>query len=264
MRSRKQESRGTDRSLGPTGFTLVELLMVIAIIMLLATILTPTVQTIIRQVYAGRSVVAVKRLHDGILLYEQETKFLPGEKPDSKVGGTGSPRLAMDSGTFTGSQVLAACLFNIEYDELTLDYSDPDNADNIKADKVYAPFKPEYLFTYKGKANSLSDGYPKGNAKPILYFLSRTIGNHAGINTQFRFTDNDEYLTDQVSQPVLSQTIMQTWMSAIPTNTGYIFNSGRFILVAPGMDRKYFLGDDDDPTTDDPLSDDDITNSYGK
>ena len=268
MRIRKPESHRTASPFGPAGFTLIELLVVISVILLLAMLLMPTVQMIIRQFYAGRSAVMVRRLHDGALLYKEKTRFLPGEKPDTKVpGGTGDPRRAMDARSLTGSQVLAACLFNIEYNELDLDFSDPNNAKRIDASKVYATFKPEYLLNYPGLPNSISDGFPKGKAKPICYFLARNTAAYVNKVTQFRFTDNYKYLYDQGSNPAVSQTTLQNWVTTRMPTPHQVLNNGGFILIAAGLNRKYLVDEVENPDNPGQMMQeadtDDIVNDYG-
>ena len=267
MRIRKPESHKTARTFGPAGFTLVELLVVISVILLLAMLLMPTVQMIIRQFYAGRSAMMVRRLHDGALLYKERTKFLPGEKKDTKVpggGSTGDVRLAMNSGAITGSQVLAACLFDIEYDELHLDFSDPEKAKRIDASKVYATFKPEYLINYASRPNSISDGFPKNKAKPICYFLASNNANYAGKVSQFRITDNEVYMNDLPNNAQEKQNVLESWVSRRARTPNHVFNNGSFILVAAGLNRKYIVSDVEDPDAPGQFVQDDIVNDYGK
>ena len=263
---RKPESPATVRPLGPMGFTLVELLVVISIILLLAMLLMPTIQMIIRQYYAGRSTVMVKSLHNGALLYQQETKFLPGEKKDPNVpGGTGDPRLAMNNGSITGSQVLAACLFNIEYNELNLDFSDRNVAKGrIEASKTYAAFDPEYLINYAGKLNSISDGFPNKKAKPICYFLASNKAEYVGKVSQFRIADNAAYMEDLPSDPAEQQQLFEDWVDRRAITPNSVFNNGSFILLAPGLNRRYIVNDVEDPDAPGQIIQDDITNDYGK
>jgi len=271
MRMRKPKSPATARPLGSRGFTLVELLVVISIILLLAMLLMPTIQMIIRQVYAVSSTKMVRRLHDGALAYELETKLLPGEKKDTKVpGGTGDPRLAMNNGDITGSQVLAACLFNIQYDQLDLDFSLPGNADNIDALETYAVFDPkEDLITYVTKTgakirNSISDGFPNRKAKPICYFLASNTAAYVNKVSQFRLTDNMAYMDDLTGDLSAQQLIFEEWIQQKAKSPTTVFNNGRFILIAPGLNRKYLVHDVEDPDAPGVITQDDITNDYGK
>ena len=253
------------------GFTLVELMVVISIILLLAMLLMPTIQMIIRQYYAGRSTVMVKSLHNGALLYQQETKFLPGEKKDPNVpGGTGDPRLAMNNGSITGSQVLAACLFNIEYDELGLDFSDPEVAkDKIEASKVFVTFKPEYLTDhFSTKMNSISDGFPKDKAMAICYFLASNNPIYANTLGQFRATDNLAYLDNVTGTPEEKQTALEQWVDEKAQTVRHIVNNGSFLLIAPGLNRKYIEIEYSDPNNSAQMlrkpDTDDIANDYGR
>jgi prepilin-type N-terminal cleavage/methylation domain-containing protein len=267
---RKSESRRAARPFGPPGFTLVELLVVISVILLLAAILMPTIQVIIRQFYAGRSTVMVRRLHDGALLYKQTTKFLPGEKKDTTVpggGATGDVRAAMNNGTLTGSQVLAACLFNIPYDEVrTVDFSKEDNAKRITA--PYVAFDPKYLIKQANKTNSISDGFPQDRAMAICYFLASNNPSYVGKVSQFRITHNQVYMENLPSQTAARQQVLEDWITRRAQTIHQVFNNGEFVLLAPGLNRNYLVADIDNP--DDPgqtmsgPDKDDISNDYGR
>lgn len=269
MRKLEPKSHRTGAPFGQAGFTLVELLVVITVIMLLATLLMPTVGVIIEQVYAGRSSVIIRRLHDGALLYKREEGFLPGEKKDAAYPG-GSPRAAMNDMKITGSQVLAACLFNFEYSERNLDFSKDINKRKMDGRKVYATFDPEFLITYETNDNEvlrnlLSDGYPGQKAKPVCYFLSDPA--YENKNRQFRFEDNYKILIDQDTDPRPSQTVLEDWVDRKKRTPFEVYQNGKFILVAAGLDRAYLVRTDIDPDAPAQSSSagviDDITNDYG-
>ena len=250
MNKMKPKSRRAGLPSTPKGFTLIELLVVIGIILLLATLLIPTVQTIITQTYATKSAVRVRAFHDGALAYQQATRFLPGEKKDTNVpGGSGVPRIAMANGDITGSQVLAACLFNIEYANINVDYSQEANAETLVDSSAYTPFKPEYLTTYAGATNSLSDGFPGEKAKAICYYLASNNAAYVGKISQFRFTDNAKYMVPpyQISDPAISQASLEAWVQDREPAPNQILNNGKFLLIAPGVNRGYIVRSVDDP-----------------
>jgi len=263
------------RRLGPgatKGFTLVELLVVISIIALLATLLIPTIQTILEQVYVGRSAFVIRRLHDGAMIYRDKTGFFPGEIKDSKVPHTsGYPRKAMDAGTLTGSQVLAACLFDIDYDDLN-------TPNGITAKTVSNPVIP-YIegdlismdTSVTGgatlKHNTISDGFPADKAMAVCYFLASNSPSYNNKTTQFRYQHNAAYLNAQGTDPQLTQTHLNTWLVSKSPSPRTVLNNSEFILIAPGLNRQYLLREFPDPA--DPekslfeTDSDDLANSYG-
>ena len=254
------------------GFTLVELLVVISIIALLATLLIPTIQTILQQVYVGRSAFMVRRLHDGAMLYRDRTGFFPGEIKDSKVPhASGYPRQAMDAGALTGSQVLAACAFDIDYDDL-----DNPNAINInQVSNSYVPYREDDLISYDTsltntpsfKHNTISDGFPTDKAMPVCYFLASNSPTQNNKTTQFNFLHNKVYLDAQGNDPQLTQTHFNTWLDSKAPSPNTVLNNGEFILMAPGLNRQYILRKFQDPA--DPektlyeTDSDDLANDYG-
>ena len=281
MKTRKTRSPGTRGPVRQAGFTLVELLVVISVILLLAMLLIPTVDRIMLQVYAAKSATMVKGLHDGILVYKEKNRLLPGEqtKDDEGVALSPTPRARMDSGTLTGSQVLAACLFDIEFNRIgTKDFSQQlaaSDPDTIDASKVYAEFKPEYLMTYKDSLtnktviNSISDGFPKGKAMPICYFLASNKLQDNNEPRQFQLKHDNPYLDthdcESPNDPVRQQDL-EIWLTS-RGSANQVLNNGEFVLIAAGIDRDYLVDTLENPQDEKrPLHEadkDDIANDYG-
>ena len=270
MRKRNPKSTRQAGRFDPKGFTLVELLVVIAIIMLLAVILIPTIDTILLQAYAARSATRVKSLHDGIMLYKDRTKSFPGEKTkDINI----DPRQYMNNQSnsgYTGSQVLAACMFGIQYNQLnSRDYSQKVNYDTIIAAKSFVPFEPGFLFTSNGKKNTIADGFPKGKTKAICYFLASNKLQHDNKVNQFSYLHNRIYMHDHScgsSSDPLNQRAFEEWITDRSGGSQQILNNGEFILIAAGLDRDYLVDEMENPNDENrPIHDpdkDDIANDY--
>ena len=260
MKTRKPRSSATPGSTRAAGFTLVELLVVISIILLLAMLLMPTVQTYITQVYLAKSATMIRSLHDGAMVYKERNKRFPGEIKDPVMGDI---RQKMYSGQLTGSQVLAACLFNIEYKDLNSTIGSHD----IDASKTYAKYKPEYLIDYEGKKNSLSDGFPPDKAMPILYYLSSNSLAQRNKPDQFEYRHNAVYLKNQSSVRPPTRSHLISWVQARATSTSRVLNDGQFILIAAGLNRMYIVADVENPANPEQMiqevDSDDIANDYG-
>jgi len=161
----------------------------------------------------------------------------------------------MSQRLITGSQVLATCLFGLGYDNvLTKDFSDSSNASDMDSTQ-YMAFKPELVFTYtdrnnKNHYNTISDAFPAGRAKAFCYFLARKGGIYTNSPRQFLHVDNGIYMATQINQARL-----QSWVTT-KTTTREVFNNGKYILMAPGLNRTYLNG----PTGEDEL--DDIINDH--
>jgi len=225
----------------PSGFTLVELLVVIVIIVLLVGILAPSIMSAIKLSYATRSQVRVTELAGGAQKYfiESGNRYYPGQEDSSWQG------------TYTGSQVLAAELFQYDYSEIPgepdpetlyssckVDRTNPANSD------LFDPQQVSGKYSDGNRPNSLSDRF---GAKPmaLLYFSSRK--GQSGLS-QFEEDDNEAYLVNDGT----SGDTFDGWSGgsfgdfikneSLGNDTPY--GSGQFLLIAPGMDRKYGTSDD--------------------
>jgi prepilin-type N-terminal cleavage/methylation domain-containing protein len=259
------------------GFTLLELLVVLSIIVILVGILYPSVNSAILSARASQVRNRVAELSDGCLFYRDENGYYPGQ-------GLSNPA-EFNHGT-TGSQLLAEALF-IDYSDKAWDGSTGKTnltTANPAANRsrwhwrgVYAPLT---FGTVANQATTIarsdlltcSPSDPAVSAKPycisdqftndclpILYFPSHLTATDV---SQFVEADNISYY-NFVGSSVFALTTNVSplpnygWMSAgcagstdflsFITDTEYNgtgaigkpYRSGDFLLIAPGKDRIY-------------------------
>jgi hypothetical protein len=208
---------------------------------LLVGILAPSIMSAIKLSYASKSQVRVTELAQGARQYfiDSGNQYYPGQKDTSWRG------------TYTGSQVLAADLFQYDYADIgaeptpdtkfagcKVDRSNPRNSD------LFDPRAISSRYCSGNRLNSLSDRF---GAKPmaILYFPAKK--GESGL-IQFVEADNSDYLVNDGND----DDSFDGWAGGsfgdfiknenLGNDTPY--NSGQFLLIAPGMDRKYGTGDD--------------------
>ncbi|HUU58358.1 MAG TPA: prepilin-type N-terminal cleavage/methylation domain-containing protein [Phycisphaerae bacterium] len=202
-------------------FTLVELLIVISIIVLLVTILTPALNAVRRSAMAARSSARISELSNGAGTYYQDNGNLyPGQRHPNVLGS--------GSGKYTGSQVLAARLFGYAYAKINT--ADPGGSGK------YAPVTAGDLVTVNTKMNSVSDRFSKDSPKAILYYPSRLGKTDL---SQFVVGDNSPY-TGAAKWTSFNEYIRNENLSA----SSMPYNAGKFLLIAPGADREYGTQDD--------------------
>jgi len=238
------------------GFTLVELLVVVAVISLLVGILVPVVTTVIDAAEARRTQARVVELAGACYVYRDQTGYFPGQANHNQLAGSG--------GAYTGSQVLASCLFNCSLSDL----GSSSVAPPVSGD--YAPIKVGDLdkssggggwtAPHTGIMGTVLDRASEPMA--ILYYPYRMNVSSSAVDQVYKYNDNAAYINKDGLRrdycAVTGKDPNSFSMSAYNTEMSNAFHgssfgaskagaarsSGAFLMAAPGKDRVYFTGDD--------------------
>lgn len=234
-------------------FTLAELLIVIVIIGLLMSILTPTITAIMQQAYTANSLARINELSNGANVFKEEFGKYPGQDDYLKHSQFSAPAWIY---SYTGSQVLAAHMFGL-YDESNPNpYHVFDNGelDSLLPTSKYAPYDPDILKTIVGDGGTklyltISDGFPK--ARALCYYMSAQ-----GLGTdQFHYSQNEVYTGGGAATADGKKAIkrFQTMIVEPRVDAGSYgpgvevkpaINDGQFLLIGPGKDNEFFSTDD--------------------
>lgn len=254
MRSRNNKTAAAG------AFTMVEIIVVMVIITMLVAIMVPVVGHVKELAIAVKSQARLSELAAGARVYKQRYGYYPGQRyPSLLKGETG--------GTYTGSQVLAACLAGYAYDDIgaadPLSRVSPGNPD------VFCPFATDDLVTAGNVGNSPSDRFPPIDMA-FLYFPARLGADPSSVTQVYKFGDNSDYVLQQAvyKRYQRSASVYPGWSFssyndykddsddkgihsvfegehfAKDANAGAARCADSFLLIGPGLDRAYFTDDD--------------------
>jgi type II secretory pathway pseudopilin PulG len=243
-----------------SAFSLVELLVVIAVLMILIGILAPAVNQALIRGYLTKGRNAIGALSNAANSYKSDTNYYPGQRyPGLMENVSGTP-----SANLTGSALLSLSIWGWtkKTDADNDGNKDADeglylNSGNIDGDPVstYMAFKEDAVLSTSSSAGSskyyvLSDQYPPGKM-PILYYPSRVGNSGDTVANAFYNTCNNSLLSS--NSTVSGGPGGTTLPTSIGTSNGFdLENSGTnlvykydsFLLIAAGLDRTFFTSDD--------------------
>jgi prepilin-type N-terminal cleavage/methylation domain-containing protein len=203
------------------GFTLLEVLIVIAIISILVVIAVPSIFKARQQAYLAHSRARMSALEDGLTAFHafDGRNFFPGQ--DSR--GLNALK------SMTGSELLARAMWTPREE----DYLDSDTPEGYPSG-VYTGHSEEYDMEYEGATPLPSDQFGS-DPMPILYYPARpgTVGRNA--DAQYKYNDNKSITTDADQSDFYDFITFQDSQPYAP---------GEFLLIGAGMDRRYFTQDD--------------------
>lgn len=199
-----------NRAAQATGFTLVELLMVIGIIALLVAIMMPSLSRAVALARKANTEARLKSAVDAAEFFHKDNDYYPGQ---------------MGLGTYaSASELLADALMELPGES--------------SAGKTYMEYNAEFVIDDGGY--TLSDGFAEGKEMPLLYFPSRK-----GVEglSQYRISDNSTHLNAQ-NAAFTDQASFEAMITDERFDGDKPVNDGGFLLIGAGIDRKYFTFDD--------------------
>ena len=248
------------------GLTLVELLVVIAVIGLLVSILVPVIKVVLDAAETARSRARIFDLSNGCYLYKDAKAFFPGQVKHSElVGGSSGNDL-------TGSQLLAVELFGGSYATIGDTLTDPPMEGDWASVKTkdIDKFKPvangPWKARYSPKIGSVLDQFSDSLA--VLYYPCRKhLPSTASADDLYPYSDNSVYVnsTDLYEEYKFANEKDSSYTEAEykaemaeafedireittedngSTTTIGVRNPGAFILIGAGKDRLYLTNDD--------------------
>ncbi len=210
---------------GKRAFTLLELLIVIAILALLAGIIVPSLMKV-RQAGSRVTIEArIAMLSRAAQQYKQLNQYYPGQRylRDGYNGGV--------SWVKTGSQMLALSIFSPE-----------DDASEFPADSRYcSQFEKELLFTFENGGtqyqNTLADS--SNETAPICYYPCDPRSRDQSAQKQYSkaFDWNKAYTGSTAAE-------FYAFITDGGDGSDTPRRSNEFLLIAPGPDGEFFTSDD--------------------
>ncbi len=237
------------------GFTIIEVLIVVTIIVILVGMVIPTMNGIRRQLYAARTLTSIQSLETACQQYQRDTGYFPGQR-DSVCGSEGSPP-GIDpwggddtKGAWTGSQWLARALLTPPGAE----YGDEDDPNWMASDGDLL-WPAENYIVDPHRMLEKRDGEvipPTGPADrdndpafvdafldpmPIHYWPAK-LGRE-GRPADRQYNPNHGRATGEDGVAFID------YIKVDPGEADSLpVHDGTFILISPGPDRRYFTRDD--------------------
>jgi len=212
------------------GFTLMELLIVIVVMAILATLLVPTINKIIQSADNKRSQAFVQRVARAADAFKgQNNGRYPGQDDIGLLAGE-------EGGSYTGSQIIAARLFDYPNSNI----EDATVSDKPKATSKYLEYKSYLLIEQSNKKNSLGDD--SGTINALLYFPSRL--NVTAPTACYIWADNSTYVKQDATS---AKSRFENDCAKDPRQGTFARNVGGILIIGTGANDKYLeKGDNDD------------------
>lgn len=241
---------------GRRGFTLAELLVVIVVLSLLATILTPTINAVLQRVYRADTRQRIEGLTEGANVFRHDTGSFPGQDDYSEHIGDGTTY------DYTGSQVLATILFGMREDDVADPYHALDEDDDrLNADGddmvpkgLYAKYEtgmlagltPETVFIDREgdeRFLTIMDCFPRSH--PIAYYMSAPFEG----TDQYILSQNIVYTLPKDGVATEQRAAFETFITDPrfpPANNPpqRAVRDDLFLLISPSIDGTWFNDDD--------------------
>lgn len=210
------------------GFTLVELLTVVAIIGLLVSMVVPTIRAVLQSNQRMKMLTRVQSLASAATIYKMSAtgnRYYPGQDALG-LGGLVSGNATYPNCQNAGSALLARCLF-----------TDPNGAFPVSS---YGRLDEGLLDTTNnpvtGVPYSILDSASETMA--ILYYPSR-MGEKGSVD-QYRIADNSKYTSPASGEPQVA--VNQSILTLVqPEASSPISMDGMFVITTASVQKRLYF-----------------------